>query len=245
VWAAHGLPSAYPPLPLPDGPPSQLLPPPPPRLRPSRRDTERDRLGRELSLDWPHPLSPLAGTAWPLIHRPPSALAVPSSAGWRPHRAAAPLNVKLRGDNAGVGACPGRSTGILRQDVDSFYAKVLTLCTKVLTQGCFDRIVSASRGESPRNSLAASSSLVGVDLVNVSTSSRKVPSTRLQTPPPRRVQPARRRAILPVAAGDARRGTRVADAPLPYHQRRPPAPRGHHRPPLSATRRCSCCPTWC
>ncbi len=128
-----------------------------------------------LCLDCRQPLSPHDGIRCPLIHRPPSALAVPSSAGWRPHTAAAPLSVKLRGDSAGVGACPGRSTGILRQDVDSFYAKVLTLCTKVLTQGCFDRIVSASRGESPRNSLAASSSLVGVDLVNVSTPWRKTP----------------------------------------------------------------------
>ncbi len=63
--------------------------------------------------------------------------------------------------------------GTLHQGVDGFCAKVLTPCTKALTQTLFGSIVSVSRDDSPRNSFAASSGLVDMELVNVSTPSCK------------------------------------------------------------------------
>ena len=45
---------------------------------------------------------------------------------------------------------------------------------KVLTQGCLDSIVSVGWGRLPRNSSAASSGVVGVDVVNASTPSCKL-----------------------------------------------------------------------
>ncbi len=67
------------------------------------------------------------------------------------------------------------AVGTLRQGVDGFCVKVLTLCTKVLTQGRFDSAVSVSRGDSPRHSFVALSGVVSVNLVNVSIPSCKPP----------------------------------------------------------------------
>ncbi len=70
------------------------------------------------------------------------------------------------------------SAGTVRQGVDGF-------CVKVLTQGRFDSAMSVSRGDSPRHSFVALSGVVSVNLVNVSTSSRKVPSAAARARPPR------------------------------------------------------------
>jgi len=102
AWAARGVPLAYSAL-------RGSFPLPARARRPARQGmslAERESPRRELSLECRQPLSPHAGITCPLIQSPLSASHVPSSAAWRPHRAAAPPGVKLRGDSAAQGAPP-------------------------------------------------------------------------------------------------------------------------------------------